>query len=503
MTIRSAFADASIRTKLRILILGISVLAVLGSCTVFITYLWFSTRARLVRRQDTFATVIADQSTAALDFDQPLQATALLNSLKAERQVVAAAIYTPQGRLFATYVRDGAAPGLIRDRPEPDGQRFEEGDLLNFHPIVSGGERVGTLHLRSDLTDLRDRVLVVSGTAVLVLVGATLLVFYLSTRLGGLVTGRVLQLSDLAERVAKQKDYSLRMAAGGRDEMGHLIGGFNEMLSQIQARDRALASARDDLERRVLDRTVELEERMSELAALNKELEGFSYSVSHDLRAPLRAIDGFSRMLLEDYGNQLEGDARRYLDNITSNTRKMGQLIDDLLSFARLGRKALESSPIELDQMAREVFDELRQLTPDRPIDLRLGPLPSVTGDPAMFRQVFTNLISNAIKYTRGRSPAVIEIGSRADSKEVTVYVRDNGVGFEMEFAGKLFGVFQRLHSAKEFEGTGVGLALVQRIVQRHGGRTWAEGKVGEGACFYFALPTKGHADQGKQQRSA
>jgi two-component system sensor kinase len=208
-------------------------------------------------------------------------------------------------------------------------------------------------------------------------------------------------------------------------------------------------------------------------------------------------------MLIEDFGDQVKGDARRYLETITSNTRKMGQLIDDLLAFARLGRKPLETSPLDLNRMTREVFEELHQLTPNRQIDLRLASLPSVTGDQAMFRQVITNLMSNAIKYTRGRNPAVIEISSKLDEKEVIFHFKDNGVGFDMEFSGKLFGVFQRLHSPKDFEGTGVGLALVQRIVQRHGGRTWAEGKVGEGACFYFALPKERYGEQTMKQLSA
>ena len=167
----------------------------------------------------------------------------------------------------------------------------------------------------------------------------------------------------------------------------------------------------------------------------------------------------------------------------------MGQLIDDLLSFARMGKKELEKSRVDMDTQVKDTIEDLKQQTPDRELDFRIAPLPAIRGDPAMFRQVWTNLISNAVKYSRGRQPAIIEIGARQENGESVYYVKDNGVGFEMEFAHKLFGVFQRLHSAKDFEGTGVGLALVQRIIQRHGGRVWAESKVGEGATFLFAIP--------------
>jgi PAS domain S-box-containing protein len=260
---------------------------------------------------------------------------------------------------------------------------------------------------------------------------------------------------------------------------------------------RLAATLQDITERKLADQVIldlnkELQSRMSELASANKELEGFSYSVSHDLRAPLRAIDGYSRMLLEDFGPQAQGEARRYLDVIMGNARRMGQLIDDLLSFARMGKKSLETFSIDMNAQVQDTIAELKQQNPDRELDFRTTPLPSTQGDPAMFRQVWTNLLSNAVKYSRGRQPAIIEIGAREEPMETIYYVKDNGVGFEMEFAHKLFGIFQRLHSAKEFEGTGVGLALVQRIIQRHGGRVWADSTVGSGATFLFALPRNG-----------
>jgi light-regulated signal transduction histidine kinase (bacteriophytochrome) len=206
-------------------------------------------------------------------------------------------------------------------------------------------------------------------------------------------------------------------------------------------------------------------------------------------------------MLLEDFGDQAQGDTRRYLDVIMSNARRMGQLIDDLLSFSRLGRKALESSEIEMDALVKDVIAELRLLNPERALEFRVAALPPSKGDPAMFKQVWTNLVSNAVKYTRGREPAIIQIDAQSNDRELVYSIQDNGVGFQMEFVHKLFGVFQRLHSHKEFEGTGVGLALVQRIVQRHGGRVWADSKVGSGATFSFALPKERRPNEVLGQR--
>lgn len=236
------------------------------------------------------------------------------------------------------------------------------------------------------------------------------------------------------------------------------------------------------LEQRVIERTAQLD-------AANKDLESFSYSVSHDLRAPLRAIDGFSLILLEDHADKLDAEGKRVANVIRDNTQKMGQLIDDILAFSRAGRKALEMSDIDMRDLAASVFEELKPSAANRDIQLDIKPLPGCRGDRAMLRQVWSNLLSNAIKFTRGKATARIEIGGDASDKECAYYVKDNGAGFDMQYSNKLFGVFQRLHGPEEFEGTGVGLAIVKRIVDKHGGQVWAEGKIDEGATFHFTLP--------------
>ena len=271
------------------------------------------------------------------------------------------------------------------------------------------------------------------------------------------------------------------------DELGSLAESFNIMTARVE-------QARADLEQRVAART-------AELTNVNRELESFSYSVSHDLRAPLRAIAGFVQILEEDHGGSFNAEAKRSLERVKVNASRMGQLIDDLLAFAQIGRVSLHPQRVDLNHIAHTMAEEALAAA-ERPVKLTIEPLPPCVGEPVLLKQVFANLLSNAVKFSARAEHPQITVGALTDG-ETTYFVRDNGAGFDERFAEKLFGVFQRLHRTVEFEGTGVGLAIVQRIINRHGGRVWAEGKVNQGATFYFTLPAVPAADLGKQRVAA
>jgi two-component system, sensor histidine kinase and response regulator len=274
------------------------------------------------------------------------------------------------------------------------------------------------------------------------------------------------------------------MKAGALD---YLLKPFNLRIAR-PVLERALAMRRLRIENARLQQ--DLQKRTADLEASNQELEAFAHTISHDLQTPLRGISGYSHILLEDYGAHLPENAKTFLHSISSSAHDMGQLIGDLLSFSCLSRQPLEARVVNVLQLVEDVLRSLRQEHEGRHVEVRIGQLPDCSGDPSLLKQVWVNLLSNAFKFTRRRPQAIIEIGSQRQGHENVYFVQDNGAGFDMRYADKLFGVFRRLHRADEFEGTGIGLSIVQRIIRRHGGRIWAEAKVDKGATFYFCLPS-------------
>ena len=373
---------------------------------------------------------------------------------------------------FATIVP--APPEAVRSSPTPI--TYERGEMTRASAKAVPGTPwmvVAELPIRLVAAPARSYLVNMAPIAGLIVVIGVLVAWWGSRR----ITRPLVDVTHAAEAISTG-DLEQRVSVQRDDELGRLARSFNTMAEQV-------SRSHHHLEAQVAQRTQALE-------GTNAELESFSYSVSHDLRAPLRAIHGFARILLEDHNAQLDPEAQRLLGVIDQNTRRMGQLIDDLLAFSRLGRQEIAAGGrVDMTELTRLVADEVRRTEGEQNghVEIRVASLAPAQGDRALLRQVISNLLQNAVKFTRGRPNARIEVGSRPEGKQTVYYVKDNGAGFDERYIDKLFGVFQRLHSNEEFEGTGVGLAIVKRIVQRHGGRVWAEGKLNEGATFFFSLP--------------
>lgn len=588
------------------------------TCSAYFAYEFFTFRHATVKQLSTLGEIIATNSTAVLAFDNPEDANEILSALKANPHIVAAALYDSKGNLFSHY--PSTLPrNYFHSIEKDDGYYFEESHLIGLQAVVQGDKRLGTLYLKSDMEAMRERLVLYSGIAILVIALSFLLAYVLSKILQKQISKPILALASTAKGISERRDYSVRAVKLGDDEIGLLTDAFNHMLTQIQQQNHALSESSDRMfavmnsamsavivmnangtvsewnthaekifgwtrqeaidrelvefiipqryrqmhrkglqhflstgEGPAINKLIELsalhrdgtefpveliisplrtgnviafcgfitditkrkqaeeeirafnqrleqkvEERTNELRAANHELEAFSYSVSHDLRAPLRSIHGYMNIFSEDYASNLDDEALRLMNIILSNAKKMGQLIDDLLAFSQLGRREIVKENISMKDIAASLWDDLIRIENPRNIEFVLSNLPPAYADSVTIKQVWTNLISNAIKYTRHSPKTMIEIGAHEKENETVYYVKDNGAGFDMRYYDKLFGVFQRLHKTSEFEGTGVGLAIVQRIISKHGGRIWAEAKPNEGATFYFSLAKKQHSSNG------
>jgi signal transduction histidine kinase len=494
----------SLRNRLLGIMLLTTLVALVVALTAIIGYDLRAYHQGWINDLITQAELLGGTTAPALTFDDPRVATENLALLRARPKIRAAAIYNARGTLFATYVApDGQKQ--FPELPEADGVRVEGERVIVFKRIVSNGEILGTVYLRADY-ELADRIRGYLGIAAFVLIMAMLIALLMSTWVQRIVTRPILAIGQIAREVVEQRDYSRRADKLSEDEVGALVESFNGMLAEIERRTQALEVSNRELAQQVQERSraenevlrlnTELEDRVRErtaqLETANRELEAFSFSVSHDLRGPLRAIDGFGQALVDDFAPQLPEAARRHLSRIRNSTLRMAQLIDDLLNLARVSRGSLERRAVDVGDLARQVVKELQQREPDRTLEISIWDDMNAEADPRFLRAALENLIGNAWKFTSKTTHARVEIGAIRDDARTVFFVRDNGAGFDMAYADKLFGTFQRLHSGNEFPGTGIGLATVQRIVQRHGGRIWADATVGKGAVFYFTLAPDG-----------
>ena len=479
--------DLPLKYQLIIIIFSVSIASLWVTSISFVLYDRHAYKEKMGHELTVIARIIAEQSAPNVQSGNHAQVSRSLQSLAVKRDIVSACVTDMQGNMLATFKRGehwaGGDDGDCLSRQEFI-SRFDGAHLDLIQPIlIKDSIKIGELHIRQDLSDLNMRLKVFSVVMLMILVLASLVTIVLSLRIQSLISEPVVHLTQLADQVARRQDYTLRVMRDRNDELGKLTRTFNTMMETIDSQNRELLDAKHNLQSQV-------EIRTAELININKELESFIYSVSHDLRSPLRSIDGFSVALLEDCGSHLDATGKDYLARIRSASQRMGQFIDSLLYLSRVSRQEITIQPVNLTVVADEVADYLKQNFPEHPVTfVRPGTLLAY-GDKALLTVVLENLLGNAWKYTAKTPGPRVELGS-VERQGVPVYfVRDNGAGFDMKYADKLFGPFQRLHRAEEFDGLGIGLATVARIIHRHSGEIWAEGMTGVGATVYFTLGT-------------
>lgn len=480
----------SISSKLTWMNLMVSGIVLVLAVLAFFFYDLISFRQNLIRNLETSAQIVGANSVSAMLFNDPESATATLDALRTSPDILGAVLATSKGSRFAEYRRQNS-PDLLATLPAVSGMRDEvmpRGTrVLLAHPVVFQGKFSGTVYIAAELTEAPQRARHYLTIAVLIILICMLAALLISSNSRRMIALPVIALSETARRVSREKDYSVRaQAPRDNDEIAVLVDAFNEMLSQIQERDAALRLARDTLEKRV-------EERTEDLRTANRELEAFSYTVAHDLRGPLDSVQGMV-FLLQTAGEQTSGTERaETLARLGDVTRSMALLIDDLLQLSRAGTAALQRVPVDLSMIARRIAEELQRSQPERKVEFMIANTLPVEADEGLMRIALDNLLRNAWKYTSHRQNACIEFGFRRIHGELVYFVRDDGAGFDPALRDRLFQPFHRLHNRAEFPGTGIGLATVQRILARHGGRIWAESKIDKGATFYFTL-SAGHA---------
>ena len=507
---KSVHGIRSLRRKLFLVIMLSTLTALLATGGVMAYYDLRSYRQIWTSDLRTQAEFLGGATTAALQFNDPATAADALANLRFRPRILAAAIFDVHGGVFASYQRDGEA-SAIPDLPGDAGVRSDGETLFTFQRIVANDEILGTAYVlaRYELHDrLRDYFAIIGVVSAASLLLALLITLWLQT----FITRPVLSIARVARRVVDEDNYSLRAQKISDDEVGVLADSFNKMLSVIDQRTEDLEQSNRRLEHEIAERAraeneihelnTDLErrvqERTAQLNVTNQELEAFCYSVSHDLRGPLRAIDGFSEALIEELPAEMPGESQRYLDRIRAATVRMGQLIDDLLNLSRVSRSELNARTVDLTRLCEEVIDSLSQGQRGRRVDVSIWEGMTVEADERLLRTAMENLLGNAWKFTQHIERPCIEVGVLREPERSVYFVRDNGPGFDMAYADKIFGAFQRLHAVTEFPGTGIGLATVQRIIHRHGGRIWADARVGKGAVFHFTLAPEPDSQSGE-----
>jgi len=469
-------------TRMNLLVTGT---ALLVAYVAFVAYDVYALRQNLITSLESDASILGSNSITALLYDDPQSAGATLSALRASPHVLSGAILDENGKEFARYDRVGTAPAAISERLAPGdrysywlvGQNIVLGRRIDF-----SGKTIGSVYLVAETSDLIHHAWQFGIVSACILLLCFLVAIAATAATRRLITQPLTELTDVARVVSRDRDYSVRAhPPHTSDELAFLVESFNEMLGQIEQRDAALDEARKALEQRV-------EERTAELTAANRELEAFSYSVAHDLRGPLQHISNIT-FLLQSKAAAQNTEAAALIAKLFEASRRMSLLIDDLLNLSRATSTPLHRTAINLSEIAENVLKGLQAEDPTRHVNWNVAKGAHAIADEGLLLLVLENLLRNSWKYTARKDGAQIEFGFADSGPDAVYFVRDNGVGFNPRFADRLFRPFQRLHAQSDFPGTGVGLATVQRIIARHGGKIWAESAVDQGAKFSFTIP--------------
>lgn len=473
-----------------------TLLSVFILSSVFIAQRYQSFKTQITDEFSAIAQIIADRSNAAILFEDEQALGETLSSLALHPQVMLACTYNSDNILLAEYSKlSDKEPAICPPQPVIVQDHFNEDYFQISEPINFNSEIAGYIYIQASTSKLVKEVLTTTVSALSLSTIIILLAFSFAKYIQRFISNPLIELQRATDSVSLERETTLKLTKHNDDEIGSLVDSFNRMNETITSQNQIIIKNTENLEQ-------EVNERTKELALANKELEAFSYSVSHDLKAPLRTIEGFSLALEEDYGHLLDETAMHYLSRVRAGSVKMSQLISNLLQLSRVTRLELNKQTINLGSLAHKILNNLQEEDNQRDVQIHIQEDLHTTGDPVLIEILLDNLIENAWKYSQKEALSIIEIGSHSHLGNTIFYIKDNGAGFNMKYANQLFKPFNRLHSAEEFDGTGIGLATVSRIIERHHGKIWVNSEQDTGTVFYFTLfPKSSNSAEGGLKR--